>query len=98
VIYREFLTMEGSISPADSGIASDSHGPSVARKRVRSNAQQMIGYDKAPDSLQAWIADSSTTIVSFSTETGRRMADYNVKASEGEGFRSEVIRLRLGGH
>ena len=45
----------------------------------------MIGYEKAPDNLQAWIADSSTTIVSFSTEAGRRMADYNVrkvKASE----------------
>ena len=86
MIYRDFLTMEGSVPPADSGIASDSHGPSVARKRVRSNAQQMIGYEKAPDSLQAWIADSSTTIVSFSTEAGRRMADYNVrkvKASDG---------------
>ena len=52
---------------------------SNVKKRVRSGLQLTGGYENAPESLQAWIVDSSDTSMSFSTEAGRRMADYNVK-------------------
>lgn len=46
---------------------------------VSSRLSHLIGYDEAPDSLQTWINSSSSAAITFSTEAGRRLGDYNVK-------------------
>ena len=62
--------------------------PSPApRKRIRaaemsSSLTQFGGYEKAPEALVAWISASSLTVMTSSTEAGRRMGGYNVRRVE----------------
>ena len=70
------------------GIDENGNGPNPAvRKRVRAaelsaNLTQFGGYEKAPEVLGAWIAASSLTVMTSSTEAGRRTGDYNVRKVE----------------
>ena len=70
------------------GLDENVTGPSPAvRKRVRAaelstSLTQFGGYEKAPEALEAWVAASSLTVMTSSTEAGRRMGDYNVRRVE----------------
>ena len=37
------------------------------------------GYEVAPEKFQEWILNSGNTAMTFTTEAGRRVADYNIK-------------------
>jgi hypothetical protein len=55
----------------------------VPRKRSRvvdlaPNLARIGGYEIAPENLQEWIRDAGATAVTFSTEAGRRIYDYNI--------------------
>ena len=69
------MSLEVPLIPGES----DAQPGSNVRKRVRSGLQLTGGYAKAPENCQAWIADNSDTVMTFDTEAGRRMADFNVR-------------------
>lgn len=59
-------------------------GNSQHRKRNRTVAvsarlSHLHGYEEAPSNLQAWIHSSCSTSMTFTTEAGRRLGDYNVR-------------------
>ena len=56
---------------------------SAPRKRSRviemtSSVARVGGYEAAPEKLQEWILNSGDTAMTFTTEAGRRVADYNI--------------------
>ena len=73
----------------------------AARKRARtmelsSSLLQFGGYEVAPAPLHSWITASSSTILTFGTEAGRRMADYNVRrVTTGEVSTSDVALVAV---
>lgn len=60
------------------------NGDSSQRKRnrtlsVSARLSHLIGYSEAPDNLQTWINSSCLAAMTFSSEAGQRLGDYNVK-------------------
>ena len=57
---------------------------SAPRKRSRviemtTSIARVGGYEVAPEKFQEWILNSGNTAMTFTTEAGRRVADYNIK-------------------
>ena len=70
----------------------------MQRKRSRlddlaPNLARIGGYEVAPEKLQDWIRDASVTNTTFSTEKGRRVADYNIARVSAKDVKSTDICL-----
>lgn len=46
---------------------------------IASRLSHLLEYEEAPENLAAWITSSSLTLMTYSSEDGRRIADYNIK-------------------
>ena len=69
-----------------------------ARKRNRtvaiaSRLSHLGGYDEAPANLNAWVTTSAMTLMTYSSEEGRRTADYNIKRTALADVKSSDIGL-----
>ena len=69
-------------STGSSGIAAGTQINARKRNRTVAIASRMAhlgGYDEAPANLSAWITASAMTLMTYSSEEGRRAADFNIK-------------------
>lgn len=46
---------------------------------VEARFSHLVGYEAAPAALITWIAEAESTLMSFTSEAGRRFASYNVR-------------------
>ena len=73
--------MSTSVSTGERGVLEE--GLPFAKRcrivKVAPRMSQLIGYDAAPDDLASWLSCASATVMSASSEAGRRFIHYNVK-------------------
>lgn len=71
---------------------------SAPRKRSRviemtTSIARVGGYEVAPEKFQEWILNSGNTAMTFTTESGQLVADYNIKRVALTGVKSSYIGL-----
>lgn len=83
-ILSETVLISTAAAGQATSIGGNSDVNSNVRKRKRtvsiaSRLSHLVEYNEAPADLEAWIAASSLTSMTYSSEYGRRVADYNIK-------------------